>query len=109
MLRLVLILFAARGRGLPVRLLLEMAAGAPDGMTGYMGSQSFGASSNVAKSNPGATVHPTKVQSPVLSADCQISGGMIACGCSPAATSGPSLKLHCPSSSAILRVSALPA
>ena len=78
-------------------------------MTGYAGSQSFGASSNVANSNPGATVQPTSVQSPVLSADCQVSGGTIACGCSPAATSGPSLKLHCPSSSAILNVSGLPA
>ncbi len=78
-------------------------------MTSYDGSQSFGAISNVAKSNPGATVQPTSVQSPVLSAACQVCGGTIACGCSPAARFGPSLKLHCPSSSAIFSVSALPA
>ena len=35
------------------------------------GVHSFGANSNFAKSNPGATVHPTSVQSPVLSAACQ--------------------------------------
>ena len=43
-------------------------------MTSYIGSQSFGASSNFANSNPGATVQPTNVQSPVLSAACQASG-----------------------------------
>ena len=36
--------------------------------TGQQGSQSFGANSKPANSNPGATVHPTSVQSPVVSA-----------------------------------------
>ena len=74
------------------------------------GSQSFGASSNFANSNPGATVQPTSVQSPVLSAACHASAGTIACGRSPAARSGPSVTraLRAPSS-AICRVSGLPA
>ena len=59
------------------------------------GVQPFGASSNFAKSNPGATVQPTSVQSPVLSAACQACGGTIACGISPAARSGPSRMLRC--------------
>jgi hypothetical protein len=45
---------------------------------GYVGSHPVGAISNFAKSNPGATVHPTKVQSPVLAAACQACGGTIA-------------------------------
>ncbi len=45
---------------------------------------------------PGATVQPTSVQSPVLSAACQACGGTIACGTSPAARSGPSLTLRWP-------------
>jgi hypothetical protein len=36
------------------------------------------ANSNFAKSNPGATVHPTKVQSPVLSAACHACAGTMA-------------------------------
>ena len=63
-------------------------------MLGRRGSQPFGASSNFAKSNPGATVHPTSVQSPVLSAACHACGGTIACGTSPAARSGPSLTVR---------------
>jgi hypothetical protein len=39
--------------------------------TGYFGSQPFGANSNFAKSNPGATVQPTSVQSPSDCAACQ--------------------------------------
>ena len=42
------------------------------------GIQSFGANSNAPKSNPGATVHPTKVQSPVLSAACHARAGTMA-------------------------------
>jgi hypothetical protein len=42
------------------------------------GVHSFGANSNFAKSNPGATVHPTNVQSPVLSAACQACAGTMA-------------------------------
>ena len=54
------------------------------------GSQPFGASSNFENSNAGATVQPTSVQSPLLSAACHACGGTIACGCSPAASSAPS-------------------
>ena len=42
------------------------------------GIHPFGANSNFAKSNPGATVHPTKVQSPVLSAACHACAGTMA-------------------------------
>ena len=72
-------------------------------------AQPFGASSNLANSNPGATVQPTSVQSPVVSAACQACAGTIACGTSPAARSGPSLTPRVPSSSAICKVSASPA
>ena len=75
----------------------------------HAGFQSFGANSNFANSNPGATVQPTSVQSPLLSAACQACGGTIACGTSPAARSGPSFTLRWPLSSAICSVSALPA
>jgi hypothetical protein len=75
----------------------------------YEGAQPFGASSNFEKSKPGATVHPTKVQSPVLVAACHARAGTIACGASPAARSGPSLMLRRLSPSAISSFSALPA
>src|SRR5580704_8317735 len=78
-------------------------------MTDQRGSQPFGASSKPANSNPGATVQPTSVQSPVDSAACQACAGTVACGASPAARSLPSLKLRAPSSSAICKVSASPA
>jgi hypothetical protein len=39
---------------------------------------------------PGATVQPTSVQSPQLSAACQPPAGTVACGRSPEARSGPS-------------------
>ena len=54
------------------------------------GSQPGGASSKPAKSKPGATVHPTRVQAPRLFACCQACAGTIACGCSPVASSQPS-------------------
>ena len=53
------------------------------------GDQLRGASSNPANSKPGATVQPTSVQSPRLSAACHSPAGTIACGRSPAARSGP--------------------
>ena len=49
----------------------------------------FGASSNFANSNPGATVHPTSVQSPVLSAACHACAGTIACGTFAGGEIGP--------------------
>ena len=54
------------------------------------GSQSGAANSKLANSKPGATVQPTSVQSPVVSAVCQAKTGTMACGRSPLATSGPS-------------------
>ena len=54
------------------------------------GSQSFAAVSKCANSNPGATVQPTSVQSPSVSAACQWPAGTTPCGRSPIARSGPS-------------------
>src|SRR5262249_58113969 len=44
------------------------------------GFQPRGASSKPAKSKPGATVQPTSVQAPRLSAACQAPAGTTACG-----------------------------
>ncbi len=48
------------------------------------------ASSNPSNRNPGLTVQPTSVQSPVVRAACQWPAGTVTCGASPASTSGPS-------------------
>src|SRR5438093_1148377 len=61
-----------------------------NGQKGQVG-QSGGAASKRAKSNAGATVQPTSVHAPRLSAACQASAGTIACGRSPAARSLPSV------------------
>ena len=53
------------------------------------GSQPAGANSNASNTNPGATVQPTSVHSPRLSADCQWPAGMTACGRSPVERSVP--------------------
>lgn len=53
-------------------------------------SKSTGASVKPLKSNPGLTVHPTNVQSPVVSAACHQSFSTIPCGRWPAKISGPS-------------------
>ena len=45
--------------------------------------------SNPANSNPGLTVHPTSVYSPVLCAACQYPASTNNCGNCPAAKSGP--------------------
>src|SRR5207245_1169517 len=72
--------------------LLEDNAAGPRGLRADIqpGFHAFGASSNRENSKPGATVQPTRVQSPLLSAACQARAGTIACGRSPSARSGPS-------------------
>ena len=52
-------------------------------------TKSGGASSNPSNRNPGLTVQPTSVQSPVDSAPCHHPAGTIACGRSPSERSGP--------------------
>src|SRR5690348_2995276 len=56
----------------------------------YRGFHPAGASSNPSKENPGATVQPTSVQAPRLSAVCQARAGTVTCGTSPAGISAPS-------------------
>ena len=67
------------------------------------GDQPGGASSNTLNSNPGATVQPTSVQSPRLTAACQAPAGTTACGCSPATMSAPSRTTLVPSTPAMLK------
>ena len=60
-------------------------------MTRLLRLQSGGASSKVANSKPGATVQPTRVQSPSERAACQACAGTMPCGRSPPARSLPSM------------------
>ena len=80
-----------RARAIRIRFELRIDAR----MTALVGANPSAPFRMSAKSNPGATVQPTSVQSPVLSAACQHAAGTIACGRSPAARSGPSLTLRC--------------
>ncbi len=76
----------------------------------YFGCHSFGASSKLLKSKPGATVQPTKVQSPSDCAACHAWAGTTACGCSPATRSLPNRTLSMPpASDAISSCSGAPA
>ena len=77
-----------------------------DGATAVRPAPSLSAPVRISRNrNPGATVQPTSVQSPSAFGGLPGPGGTIACGCSPAARSAPSVTLRCPSSSAISSVS----
>src|SRR5207237_12870 len=73
------------------------------------GCQLGGAISKPANENPGATVQPTRLQSPRLSAACQAKAGTTAWGRSPAARSAPSRSAVLPDGPAKCSASAAPA
>src|SRR6202050_4889082 len=75
----------------------------------YCGVQPAGAISNLANSKPGATVHPTSVQSPNDCAACHACAGTTACGRWPAPRSLPNVMTSRRPFAAISSSSAAPA